>query len=141
MIIWLNGALRDESAAISPLDHGLTTGDGVFETLKIVDGQPFAVSKHLDRLVVSATGLGLPAPDLAQVRDAIATVVKADPDIAFGLCDLGMQCPELGSVSLSEIASVRGPGGLTIERDRHFTANKTLSEYATEARNAGRIKA
>ena len=37
-----------------------------------------------------------------------------DPDIAFGLCDLGMQCPELGSVSLSEIASARGPGGLTI---------------------------
>lgn len=64
-----------------------------------------------------------------------------DPDIAFGLCDLGMQCPELGSVSLSEIASIRGPGGLTIERDRHFTANKTLSEYATEARNAGSIKA
>jgi hypothetical protein len=63
------------------------------------------------------------------------------PDIAFGLCDLGMQCPELGNVSLSEIASIRGPGGLTIERDRHFTANKTLSEYATEARNAGRIKA
>jgi hypothetical protein len=52
-----------------------------------------------------------------------------------------MQCPELGSVSLSDTASVRGPGGLTIECDRHFTANKTLSEYATEARNAGSIKA
>jgi hypothetical protein len=64
-----------------------------------------------------------------------------NPDIAFGLCDLGMQSPELGSVSLSEITAVRGPGGLTIERDRHFTANKTLSEYATEARREGRIKA
>ncbi|HEU4946291.1 MAG TPA: aminotransferase class IV [Kribbella sp.] len=86
MIIWQNGALRDDPAAagISPLDHGLTTGDGVFETVKIVDGQPFAVTKHLERLVVSATGLGLPAPDRAEIEEAIAVVVKADPAIAFG---------------------------------------------------------
>ena len=86
MIIWLNGALQDDPATVgvSPLDHGLTTGDGVFETLKIVDGQPFAVTKHLERLVVSATGLGLPEPDLTLVQEAIAAVVKADPGIAFG---------------------------------------------------------
>jgi hypothetical protein len=34
-----------------------------------------------------------------------------DTDIAFGLCDLGMGFPELGSVSLTELASVRGPSG------------------------------
>jgi len=34
-----------------------------------------------------------------------------DPDIAFGLCDLGFGCPELGSVSLSELESVRGQLG------------------------------
>jgi branched-chain amino acid aminotransferase len=108
MIIWLNGALQDESAAISPLDHGLTTGDGVFETLKIVDGQPFAVTKHLDRLVVSATGLGLPAPNLAQVRDAIATVVKADPDIAFGR----LRITYTGGIS--PLSSDRGKAGPTL---------------------------
>ncbi|CAE7537057.1 unnamed protein product, partial [Symbiodinium sp. CCMP2456] len=32
-----------------------------------------------------------------------------EPDIAFGLCDLGMGSPELGSVRLSEIAAIRGP--------------------------------
>jgi len=57
-----------------------------------------------------------------------------DEDIAFGLCDLGMGCPELGSVRLSELATVRGPGGLTIERDEHFKATKSLSAYADEAR-------
>ena len=64
-----------------------------------------------------------------------------EPDIAFGLCDLGMGCPELGSVSLSEIMSITGPAGLRIERDRHFTADKTLSDYADEARKAQYIKA
>lgn len=57
-----------------------------------------------------------------------------DPDIAFGLCDLGMGCPELGSVRISEIASIRGRFGLPVERDRHFTADKPLSAYAAEAR-------
>ena len=45
MRIWLNGALQDDEATVSPLDHGLTTGDGVFETIKIVDGRPFAVTQ------------------------------------------------------------------------------------------------
>jgi hypothetical protein len=62
-----------------------------------------------------------------------------DTDIAFGLCDLGMGFPELGNVSLAEIEGVRGPGGLTIERDRHFEANKSLSAYAKEARLHQRI--
>lgn len=62
-----------------------------------------------------------------------------NPDIAFGLCDLGLGFPELGNVSLSEIESVTGPGGLRIERDLYFTADKPLSAYADEARRAERI--
>jgi hypothetical protein len=64
-----------------------------------------------------------------------------DPDIAFGLCDLGTGFPELGSVRLSEIAAVTGPGGLRIERDLWFHANKTLSAYAEEAHRHQRIVA
>jgi hypothetical protein len=64
-----------------------------------------------------------------------------DPDIAFGLCDLGMGYPELGQVSIMEIKAVCGPGGLTIERDLHFKADKSLSAYASEASAKGRIEA
>ena len=60
-------------------------------------------------------------------------------DIAFGLCDLGMGEPELGFVSLQELQEIRLPLGLSIERDRHFRAKKTLTQYADEARSAGRI--
>jgi len=62
-----------------------------------------------------------------------------DPDIAFGLCDLGMGFPELGSVRLSELESLLGVLGLPIERDLHFSPAKTLSQYAEEASQAGRI--
>ncbi len=59
-----------------------------------------------------------------------------DPDLAFGLCDLGLGYPELGYVRLSEIASIRGRLGLPAERDRHFTARHTLSVYARAASRA-----
>ncbi len=64
-----------------------------------------------------------------------------DPDIAFGLCDLGMGFPELGTVRISELESVRGPLGLSVERDIHFEAAKTLSEYADDAARLERIEA
>ncbi len=64
-----------------------------------------------------------------------------DTDIAFGLCDLGMGFPELGNVRLSELAAVRGPGRLRIERDLHFRADKTISAYAEEASREQRINA
>ena len=64
-----------------------------------------------------------------------------EPDLAFGLCDLGLGFPELGSVSLSELASVRGRLGLPVERDRHFVAKKPLSAYTEEASEAGHIRA
>jgi hypothetical protein len=67
---------------------------------------------------------------------AVWLLTELDPEtnIAFGLCDLGVGIAELGSVSLTELASVEGPEGLRIERDTHFTPTKTLSAYAREAR-------
>ena len=62
-----------------------------------------------------------------------------NPDRLFGLCDLGLGEPELGYVSRAELESIRVRFGLRLERDIHFTANKTLSEYANEATKAGRI--
>ncbi|MFE9684760.1 aminotransferase class IV [Streptomyces sp. NPDC006285] len=80
MKIWLDGGLQDSgSARVSVLDHGLTVGDGVFETVKAVSGRPFALTRHLDRLARSAAGLGLPEPDRDEVREACAAVLAADP--------------------------------------------------------------
>ena len=82
-VVWANGRLvAPDEPAISALDHGVTVGDGVFETLKVVGGRPFAMTRHLDRLERSAAGLGLPAPDRDGVRDACATVVTQLTDEA-----------------------------------------------------------
>ena len=64
-----------------------------------------------------------------------------DTNMMFGLADLGFGSPELGFIPLDELKEIRGPFGLGIERDLHFTADKTLAEYADAARAAGHIAA
>lgn len=79
MIVWFNGALVEEAnARISPFDHGLLTGDGVFETLRSYNGAPFAFRRHLERLAHSAAGLALPIPGDAVLRDAADAVLRAN---------------------------------------------------------------
>lgn len=77
-VVWADGRLRDpEEPLLSALDHGVTVGDGVFETCGIVRGQVVALTRHLDRLTRSAVGLGLAAPDLDQIRGGVAAVLAA----------------------------------------------------------------
>ncbi len=85
MTVWINGTLvPDDEARISVFDHGLVTGDGVFETIKVVRGVPFALSRHLARLSRSAAGLGLAEPDLDQIRTGALAVVESSskPELA-----------------------------------------------------------
>ena len=68
-----------------------------------------------------------------------ATWLLTDIDqdgIAFGLCDLGVGFPELGYVDVNDLIKTLG---WRLERDMHFTADKTLSEYATAARDKGMV--
>ena len=49
-VVWLNGDLVPaEEARIDPSDHGLLTGDGVFETLIVYGGKAFAFTRHWER--------------------------------------------------------------------------------------------
>ena len=78
-VVWINDVLVDErEARVSPFDHGLLTGDGVFETMKIVRGRPFAVRRHLDRLARSTAGMRLPCPPREVVLTAIDRVIRAN---------------------------------------------------------------
>ncbi len=79
MIVWIDGELLELSdARISPLDRGLVVGDGVFETLRVYRGVPFAWRRHLERLAHSAAGLGLPLPDTDHLRAAADAVLAAN---------------------------------------------------------------
>lgn len=81
MKVWVGGHVADEKdATVSVFDHGLTVGDGVFETTKVVDGVPFALSRHLARLDESARRLGLEPPSRDDVRRAVHETLVANAD-------------------------------------------------------------
>jgi len=82
--VWVDGERVDPRAgSIAALDHGVTVGDGVFETCRVLDGVPFALSRHAARLDRSLAGLGLPEADHAVIDAGIKDVLAGEP-IAFG---------------------------------------------------------
>jgi branched-chain amino acid aminotransferase len=80
-VVWLDGAILDATEAkVSVFDHGLTVGDGVFETIKVIGGRPFALRRHIERLHRSARGLGLDVPlGDSRLRTAIDELLAAAP--------------------------------------------------------------
>jgi len=106
--IWVNGRLSEEAdARVSPLDHALLTGDGVFETLKIERSVAFAVRRHLERLERSAAGLDLPPPPADQVRAALADVIAAN-DLTDGVARITL------TGGPAPLGSDRGSAGPTL---------------------------
>lgn len=78
--IWHEGRLvGPRDPLVTAVDHGLTVGDGVFETCAVYDGEAFALTRHLARLARSAAGLGLAPPDEERIRAGVAAVLAADP--------------------------------------------------------------
>jgi branched-chain amino acid aminotransferase len=114
-VIWIGeedvGSLvpRDE-ALVSVLDHGFTVGDGVFETMKVVDGRVFALSRHLRRLDRSASVLGLVTPSHEVIRDAIAEVLFANPQLLSGSARLRVTL----TAGISPLGSDRGQASPTL---------------------------
>ncbi len=116
--VWLDGALvAVDDARISPFDHGLLVGDGVFETLRVYGGEPFAWTRHLDRLAHSASGLGLPVPDRDEVRAAATAVLRAN-----GHLEARLRITVTGGVA--PLGSERGVAGPTV-----IVASSALSPW------------
>ena len=106
--VWMNGDLVDGAdACVSVLDHGLTVGDGVFETIKTYRGRPFAVRRHLERLASSAAGMGLEAPPADVLRAALDEVSAAN-----ALADAALRITLTGGPG--PMGSARGDAGPTV---------------------------
>lgn len=69
----------------------------------------------------------------------LTEVDPADGDTAYGLCDAGLGIPDFGRIRLSELESIRGPAGMPVACDPHFTPRHPLSEYVRRAQADGSI--
>lgn len=158
MAVWMNGELvPDDEAKISVFDHGFVVGDGVFETIKVSGGQPFALTRHLARLARSATGLGLPEPDLDQIRAGAHAVIDASPAVPLarlritvtaGIAPLGSERGKSPVTAVVALAEQKAPaeavdvvivpwtrnehGGVAGLKTTSYAENARALAYATE---------
>ncbi|WP_220458435.1 DUF2958 domain-containing protein [Enterobacter sp. RHBSTW-00175] len=90
--------------------------------------------QHLDPLPV----VRLFTPD-AHATWLLASLDPTDGDTAYGLIDLGIGMPALGTVKLSDLAFIVGPRKQPVMRDRYFQPVRRLSEYLRLAEENGSI--
>ena len=100
----------------------------------LAHGQARAAGQAIDPLPV----VRLFTPD-AHATWLLAVLDPADGDTAWGLIDLGIGMPELGTVKLSDLAGIVGPRHRPIQRDLYFRASRPLSEYVRRAQIDGSI--
>jgi branched-chain amino acid aminotransferase len=106
MVVWVNGSLvEQDTPVVRATDHGLTVGDGVFETMRIFGGAPFALTRHLGRLSYSAQRLGLEGFDSDHTREGIAAVLAS-----------GAQRGNLTNLTRLRITLTSGPGPMSAVR-------------------------
>ena len=118
MKVWLNDQLVDsDKAMVSIFDHGFTVGDGAFETLKVVNNNPVAITRHIERLSYSLKTIGIEFEKEELLRKAISEVISANQ--------------QLGSTMRMRITYTSGIGPLGSDRTKdNFTLVVAVSPEA-----------
>ncbi|MDA2977610.1 MAG: aminotransferase class IV, partial [Actinomycetota bacterium] len=97
-----------QKATVSVFDHGFTVGDGAFETLKVVNTQPVALTRHIKRLVHSLNTIGIEFDKEDLLKKAVNEVISANKS--------------LGEVMRMRITYTSGVGPLGSDRTKdNFT--------------------
>lgn len=123
-VIYLNGQyVSKEEAKVSVYDHGFLYGDGIFEGIRIYNGNIFKCKEHLDRLYDSAKSIMLEMPlTQDEMEQALIETIKRN---------------ELRDGYIRLVVS-RGPGDLGLDPRRSPLSNvviivEQLSIYPEEA--------
>ena len=76
-LVWFEGKIsRGGAIGVSPVNRGLALGDGLFETLLVVDGKALWKKEHLQRMAASAAALGIVFPQQI-IEDAVTELEQA----------------------------------------------------------------
>ncbi len=103
-VIYLNGDyVSKENAKVSVFDHGFLYGDGIFEGIRIYNGNIFKCKEHLDRLYDSAKSIMLDIPlSYSEMEQALIETIRRN---------------ELRDGYIRLVVS-RGPGNLGLDPKR-----------------------
>lgn len=77
--VYIDGSIVPASQArVNVSQRAFTSGDGIFETLKVVRGEPFALTRHLKRLSEGARRMRIELPHLADLAGQVRETVSAN---------------------------------------------------------------
>lgn len=83
MKTWVNGEIVDQ-LNLPATNSGWLMGDGIFESLRTYDSQPFALQRHLQRLASSAEEMAFTAPDLDLITKGVFEIVAVNKCEPYG---------------------------------------------------------
>jgi 4-amino-4-deoxychorismate lyase len=95
---WVNGI---EQSTISASDRGLQFGDGLFETMAVIEGKVRRAERHLDRLALGCERLGIPCPPRAELLDEFSRFAGSEGRAVLklvltrGVSERGYRAPEV----------------------------------------------
>ncbi len=101
-IVSINGEILPKgSAFVSVFDRGFTRGDGLFETIKVQNYQPWYLDEHLQRMIDSSSVIGIECPSQLKswVQNAISHAQKVKADVGVLRITLSRGVQELFSFS------------------------------------------
>lgn len=140
MKIYLDGKFVDQSEAkISVFDHGLLYGDGIFEGIRIYQGNVFRLEEHLERLEYSAKAILLKMPwTRKEISDAVCETCRQNQltdgyirlVVTRGVGDLGLSpwlCPK---PSIFVIANK-----IALYPEEHYTTGLSIVTVPTRRLN------
>lgn len=149
MHVWANGAMVDaDGPHVAVDDHGLVVGDGAFETLKTVRGEPFLITRHLRRLDRTCKALAIETPSVEvltrAINDSLASFGRAHTDseariritVTGGRGSLGSGAPSGPAsllVAVTPLAPVAAPTVITVpwtRNERGALAGLKTTSYA-----------
>jgi branched-chain amino acid aminotransferase len=113
--LWYNQSLVESQDA--PFENGWMSGNGIFETIRTIEGIPLALSRHMRRAIKGGKTTGIPIPAEDQINEAIASVINANP---FPNGRLRICFADNGSwlATHDEYIEWREPARITIDKER-----------------------
>lgn len=136
---WWSGALVSyEEAGLD--SAGWPTGTGIFETIRTVADQPWALSRHMRRALNSARRNDQPFPNEELIRRAVAEIIAVNPHsvgrlrLLFGrdgsLCATHQKYVEISSPAKLGIHNLDESISLPVEKRYPYTQNLLLLDEA-----------
>ena len=123
--MWLINGQAD--AGISPLDRGLSYGDGVFRTLRMCAGKPVWWADHYATLVRDCAALALACPEQKLLLDEVETVARGGADSVV-------------KITVTRGLGARGYAPPDPSSPTRIVAATPLPDYARQAAHGVRVR-